>query len=876
MYMIMKQSVHRLLIVFLFLGTCFVTGHAQTMKQWLSAADTCLSNKDYYSAYQYYGAALQYDPTYTEAWYKRGIAAFNWNNYDQAVYSFDKALDLDTAVVFPDLIYQLARAYQYTANYKKAVEYYEAFVDNPPANVKPELVNLARKGALDSRWASAAALRQKNVPQPKNLGEGINSSASDFGAIYKGDTLYYSSYQFIFEKDKLKPKRNLVQLMQVNPGTTEGVLISGPFNSDEKHTAYNTFSLDDNTMYYCLCEYKDKTKIRCDIYKSRKDSLGLWGPAQELSINVPGKNTTEPAVGINPQTGEEILYFASDRDHPDAKGGSDIYYGTIQPDGDVADVKNFTEINSAGDDVTPFYHRLSRQFFFSSNGYLSFGGFDIFMSYFDKGEWTTPSNIGLSANSSYNEYNYAINEEGTKAVFDSDRPGSQFIDHIEEVCCNDLYQIELDNELNLDVYTFNALDSTPLFGVEVQLDQLDVQRLPSLGDDFDLANLDNMKDYVIDSLIKMKPDTNHYRFELNRQYVYHLSGNKSGFQPDEETVNPFELDPGTKEIRKELYLMPDYLNLQIIVLDEADSTDLLGATVELVQISKDLDSVLIFKETKEFSNVFGRSVNSNFSYYINATRPGYEGRDLLLEITPELIAEIGRDITVEVYLPRTGFPDFLPLSLYFDNAIPYDRNYSETTSDNYQDLCEAYAQKQQEFYEKFSEGLSEEDKFSAQIYYRDFFQREVTDGLRKLKDFSNRLELYLKLGNSLTVQVRGYTSPIANSRYNEKLSLRRIKSIENFFANYDNQKLKKYLENGQLVIEEAAFGEDRVGKDIPENIKTFLANLGDLGGDASITNSKDRRMSVYSLLACVERRVEIVEVKTNFIDQNPDNNLLEK
>ena len=874
----MKQSIIKLLAVFLFLSSVLVSSQAQTMKQWLNAADTSLEHKDYYSAYQYYTAALQYDSTYTDAWYKRGLSSFNWHNYDQAVYSFDKALDLDTGIVYPDLIFQLARAYHFDGKYPKAVEYYEAFVNNPPANAAAKTIKLANKGLEDSRWASTVALRQKDVPKAENLGKGVNTGDSEFGGNYVGDTLYYSSYQFIFEKDNFKPKRNLIQLMQLNPDEKDGVLITGPFNSEEKHTAYNTFSLDQQTMYYCLCEYVFETEIRCDIYRSKKDSLGFWAPAQALSINEPQATTTAPAIGINPQTGEEVLYFVSDREHPDAQGGLDIYFGSIQPDGDVAEVENFTAINSEMDDTTPFYHQLSRQFYFSSNGYQTFGGFDIFMSYYNKGNWTAPSNIGISANTSYNEYNYAINASGTKAVFDSDRPGSEFIDKLEEVCCNDLYQIELDNELNLDVYTFNALDSTPLYGVEVQLDQLDVQRIPNLGENFDLTLIDNAKDLVIDSLKKTDPNSHQYKFVLNRQYIYQLFGSKNGFLPDEKVINPFDLDPGIKNIREDLYLMPDDINLQIIVLDAADSTDLLGATVELVQISRDLDSIQIFEETKEFDNIFESTVSSNYNYYLVATRPGYEGRDLLLEITPELIAEIGRDITVEVYLPRTGFPDFLPLSLYFDNAYPYDRNYSRTTDADYQVLCENYSAKQQEFYENFAVGLSDEDKYSAEIYYRDFFQREVNDGLGKLKEFSDRLELYLKLGNSLTVQVRGYASPIANSRYNDMLSLRRIKSIENFFSNYDNEKLKKYLDNGQLEIEEAPFGEGRVGLDIRENIKAFLANLGDLGGGttASISNSKDRRMSVYSLLACIERRVEIVEVKTNNIDQNPDNNLLKK
>ncbi|HKK75983.1 MAG TPA: hypothetical protein VJ953_12975 [Saprospiraceae bacterium] len=870
----MKHLLPKIILVLLLLSMGFLPAQAQRLEKWLEAADTSMAYKDYYSAYHYYTAALQYDSTLLEAWYKRGRAAYEFNNYSQAALSFDRALDYDTAIVYPDIVYHLAKTYQRQGSYQKAIEYYDAFLDNP-RDASREVIAAARKGLQDSQWASAARLRQKDLPPAKNLGEGVNSGDSDFGGFYQGDTLYFSSYRFTFEQDEKRPRRNLIQLMQLNPGDNTAVLMSGPFNSDEKHTAYNTFSLDQQTMYYCLCEYINDAEIRCDIVRSEKDSLGFWGPAQPLSINQSEFTNTQPSIGIDPVTGEEVLYFVSDRDHPDAKGGLDIYYGMVQADGDVTTASNFTAINSAMDDVTPSFHALSRKLFFSSEGYQSFGGFDIYSSYYRDGNWTAPANIGISANSSYNEYNYRLDATGDRAVFDSDRPGSMFLDQQEEVCCNDLYQIDLDNELQLEVYTFNALDSTPLYGVDVRLDQLNMQQLLRIDSG---AEVIYTTDQVLDSTKQTKFKDNHYTFTLDRQYNYGLEGQKIGFLPTQDMVITQGLQPSVKSIRKDLYLQPDNINLQILVYDMADSTNLLGARVELVQISKEQDSIIIYDEVKEFTNLFEKKdVSANFNYYINVSRPGFEGQSVFLEITPDLLEEYGRNITIDVYLPRTGFPDFLPLSLYFDNAIPYNRFYSPTTDDDFEELCKAYAEKEVEFYEAFSEGLTEEEKFSAQIYYRDFFEREIQGGLERLIEFSERLELYLKLDNSLTVQVRGYTSPLANSRYNDMLSRRRIKSIENFLTEYDGGKLKKYLDNGQLIIEEAPFGEGRVGLDINDNIRGFLANLGDLGRDANLDSSSNRRISVYSLLACIERRVEIIEVQTTISsERTPDHNLMKQ
>lgn len=873
----MKKILSEILLITLLVGIGFLPAQAQKLEKWLQAADTSLAHKDYYSAYHYYTAALQFDSTLTSAWYKRGQAAFEFHNYDQAVFSFEKALNYDTAMAFPDIVYCLANTFQRLGNYKKAVEYYEAFLVNP-LDASRQTIALARKGLQDSQWAMAARLRQNDLPPPENLGPGVNSGDSDFGAFYQGDIIYFSSFRFPFEKDELRPRRNLIQLMQLNPGESNAVLINGPFNSEEKHTAYNTFSQDQQTMYYCLCEYEFKTEIRCDIYRSQKNAAGLWGPAQALGINVPNFTNTQPFVGFHPERGEEVLYFVSDRNHPDAKGGLDIYYGKIEPDGNVSEVVNFSAINSELDDVTPFYHSLSNKFFFSSEGYQTFGGFDVFSSFYRNGTWTKPANIGLSANSSYNEYNYRMDPAGDRALFDSDRPGSMYIDEEEEVCCNDLYQIDLDNELELEVYTYNALDSTPLYGVDVQLDQLDMQQLLGFPEEEDPNQPAYTSQQVLNSDVQTQFKNNRYTFTLNRQFNYGLLGSKKGFVPDRDLIDNQGLEPSVKSIRKDLYLQPDNINLQILVYDMADSTDLLGARVELVQIAKKKDSIVIYDEVKEFSNVFEKeNLSASFSYLINVSRPGFEGQSIPLEVTPELLEEYGRDITIDVYLPRRDFTDFLPLSLYFDNAIPYDRFYSPTTDDNFKDLCEVYAKQQVRFYEEFAKGLTEEEKFSAEIYYRDFFEREIAGGLSRLLEFTERLELYLKLNNSLTVQIRGYTSPLANARYNDMLSRRRIKSIENFFTAYDGGKFKKYLDNGQLVIEEAPFGEGRVGLDISEEIRAFLANLGDLGVYANLDSSTNRRISVYSLLACIERRVEIVEVKTTISkERSPDHNLMKK
>lgn len=859
----MNAIKNQICLVLVFFVIALAPVNAQTLKSWVTAADTAFQDKDYYSAFHYYDAALMYDSTLTKALYYKGRAAYAFHNYSDALTSFDRLLDYDSTNTYSDATFWMAQVYQTTGQFKKAKEYYEGFLTNPGKS-KEEVIKAARKGVEDTQWALGAELRDKEIQEPVNLGPQVNSGDSDFGGLYKDGTLYYSSFRFPFEKDKRKPPRNLIQLMQMSPDSAVGTLLPGPFNSQEKHTAYTTFSLDEERMYFCLCEYVNTAEIRCDIYQSQKDATGIWQVPTPLSINLPDKTTTQPAIGRDPQTGKEALYFASDR--AEGQGGLDIWYGPIDEYGDVKEAINLESINTIYNDATPFYHDLSRNLYFSSEGHKTFGGYDVQETYFNQGSWQSPTNMGPEVNSSYSELHYTLNENGDKGVLDSDRPGSILFDPDSEVCCYDLYKVDLDTKIDLEVYTFNALDSTPLFNVDVSLDRLDLSGL-LVDKETTYSDIDNIRDRVVKRDSQRSPETNRYVFELDRQYMYSLLGEKPIFFPDSQLVNLIGLDRQQKTVRKDLYLMPEEINLRILTLDSLDGSNLLGCTVEIIEVRAPFDSVSIFLNTNELSNVFEKRINSNYDYFLKASKPTYNSQDYFLEITPELIAEVGRDITVEIPLGQDPV-GLLPLALYFDNAIPYNRNYSPTTTDNFEVLSAAYAERETEFYNQFSSLLTEDQKFEVERYYKDFFEREIVGGTDDLKKFASVLNAYLSKGNTLSIKVRGYASPLAGSRYNDMLSRRRIKSIENFFSEYNEGALKKYIDNGQLEITEEAFGDQQVGGSDLLAIQRLLGQISNLG-NLAISNSKDRRISVYGLAACIERRVEIVNVERGNQNNNP-------
>ncbi|GIV30885.1 MAG: hypothetical protein KatS3mg029_0236 [Saprospiraceae bacterium] len=188
----------------------------------------------------------------------------------------------------------------------------------------------------------------------------------------------------------------------------------------------------------------------------------------------------------------------------------------------------------------------------------------------------------------------------------------------------------------------------------------------------------------------------------------------------------------------------------------------------------------------------------------------------------------------------TKLVDFLPLKLYFDNDEPDRRTTRETTRKTYAETYEKYYNRKKTYIERYTQGLEEDDALFAADEMEHFFENEVRKGMEYLDRFCEILLDRLQNGDTVEIVLKGFTSPRAESNYNDRLARRRIASVRNQFLSWADGALKPYLEQGQLIFSEAPFGE------------TMAAPVSD--------DLSDERSSIYSVEAARERRVEVVEV----------------
>lgn len=178
-----------------------------------------------------------------------------------------------------------------------------------------------------------------------------------------------------------------------------------------------------------------------EIYIARKIN-GKWTPLLELNDNINTVfNETHASLSPDGQT----LYFTSDR--KGGFGGLDIYKSELV-EGDWGPAVNLGPIvNTMFDEESSFVSSDGRKLFFSSKGHYNMGGYDIFYSQLDNGNWSAPVNIGYPVNTPDDDVFYFPTDTGSVAYL-------SVIDSITRQA--DIFRIRLKKYANPARYTING------------------------------------------------------------------------------------------------------------------------------------------------------------------------------------------------------------------------------------------------------------------------------------------------------------------------------------------------------------------------------------------------------------------------------------
>ena len=309
---------------------------------------------------------------------------------------------------FNNLFVKYATAYASIGNYPKALSLLKSQYEALPSNLKSKAAELM----------SICDFAMQQVIDPNiqviNAGDSINTAAPEyFPAVTVQDSL------FLFMRRDGITREDFYYSTITPTGFSNAIPLMDSINNSDKKGA-PSLSSDLKTLFFAA-ELQEYGMGRYDIYTVVKTPTG-WSEPMNVGPNI---NTTywESAPSISPDG--QALYFCSNK--PGGYGGIDIYVAYLDEEGSWGEAMNLgPNINTKGDEQTPFIHADNHSLYFSSNGWPGFGNADLFVARKKiDGSWTKPMNLGYPINSYDNEGSVAISSNGTEGYIASDRPDSR-------------------------------------------------------------------------------------------------------------------------------------------------------------------------------------------------------------------------------------------------------------------------------------------------------------------------------------------------------------------------------------------------------------------------------------------------------------------
>lgn len=414
-----------------------MSAFSQSVKQYIKAGKKAFGNNNYESAVYFFGKALEQEQNAQLAWYMAEASRLNHNfGIAEKWYSFVEQNGLEK---YPLATFWLATVQKNSAKYQRAQMNFKKYLQKHAAS-KDYFTLKARHEVLSCENALFLTFDKNNIPI-FTFDSVINSSYSEFQAyITQDSTLWLTTYKPLYYEDSMLFNSKLLEFKPAF-NNFSSLHLDTILNQKNKLLSSFSFAHHNQSLIISLCDKKSSGKFFCQLYRTNKKNNG-WSLPEKLSapINLGSYTSTHPYI-IETDTNCYLL-FASDR-----KGGFgnfDIWAVAVDSAFNPVDSafnlgKN---INSIDNEISPYYDKVNKVLYFSSEWNTNLGGFDIFSSYGWIKNLFPPQNLGFPINTNHNEVFYQISEDRSKALFASNRILNATTSN--EKCCNDIFYILLE------------------------------------------------------------------------------------------------------------------------------------------------------------------------------------------------------------------------------------------------------------------------------------------------------------------------------------------------------------------------------------------------------------------------------------------------
>lgn len=369
--------------------------------------------KNYDKALALLDECIALDPKFIDAWLSKAGILADQKKYAASVQAYEKGILLDTSYGFNFLLpYSISLAG--TGRFKEALFAINKLLAKPNLSERFKKSGFFRKKSYE--FAVHFAETHNNdayIFTPKNLGDNINSIHSEYFP-----SLTIDDNQLVFTR-RINNNEDFFVSTKTNNSWNAAISMPGNVNSLQNEGAQN-ISQDGKMLVYTACNREDG-EGSCDLYISylMKEK---WSEGQNMGRNI-NTDQWESQPCLSPD--KRSLYFAARL--PEGFGGSDLYVSHLQPNGQWGLPVNMgAQINTIGDESSPFIHADNQTFYFTSNGHQGYGGTDLFLMRRNAdGIWGLPENLGYPINTINDEGTLIVSADGTTAYYASDRSDSK-------------------------------------------------------------------------------------------------------------------------------------------------------------------------------------------------------------------------------------------------------------------------------------------------------------------------------------------------------------------------------------------------------------------------------------------------------------------
>lgn len=670
------------------------------------------------------------------------------NHFNLGICKFNTA-DYLSAKSYFDIIINNFKTTQKKTNYTLTSYYYKVQTLHKLYLFDEELalIEELEKLGVDKKMQNQLVLSKKTAENAKDIYATLtpivvtrlailNSEFDDHTPIpsYDGMKLFFTSKRtgstggdILSDENKLYED---IWLWDKNKGLSKKPVNIGNTVNTPEHDATCGLSPDGNTLFI----YKSGKKNPGDIWKSNYvDSA--WSMPEILNENINNKKSSERHISITSEGNK--IYFSSER--KGGKGQRDIW------ESEKVDSVNWKKpvninINTPFDEEAPYILPDGKSMYFSSKGYNTMGGYDIFkVSRKDDNTWDEPQNVGFPINTVEDDVFYFPMKDEKIAYFTRKNQGQ-----------SDIYKVfiwgETEKYLMVEGIVYNIENKTN----DISLENTDLKDSTYFVPKDATVSVIDIRGNVFTDIYDLNSGLGDYKFVVIPEKKYkieydapnHIFDTKDIYSDKEYADNRLKYNSKLVKIisgetykSKKLYFSPNELTIKDFNLKEIE---------------------LIANALKEYPEL---TVNFSNSDYLTENKNPVSNQ--IKNSAVELIKKLGIDET-------RIFTDLSPDSIE-NNVLQYTI-FDKISVQNA--IAEKANRLNQDYVSKIKDVT-----FTAENILFEFAQNTVKiDANPEL----NKLAEYLTKNPESVIQITAYADAVGNTDFNKKLSEKRALMIQNY------------------------------------------------------------------------------------------------